>query len=90
MVGLQPGSIKQELSRLMRRTECMNFTDACTEAQALEQELQDGEVAILSQKVTVPVPRSTTAADLKELLGQIQAVLQTELMGELTKEIMGS
>lgn len=87
MVGLRPGPVKQELSRQLRRNQRLTFTDACKEAQALEQELQDGEPAILSQRVTMPT-RSTTAVDMEELKGQIRTELQVELMGEMRKEIM--
>lgn len=63
----------------------MTFADTCKEAWALEQELQDGEYAILSQRVTVPAPLSTTKADMEQLKGQIQTELQ--LMGEMRKEL---
>lgn len=62
----------------------MIFADACKETAALEQELQDGEVAILSQRVAVPAPKGPTTAGLEQLKGQIQAELQTELIGEMS------
>ena len=88
MVGLQAGPIKQELSRQMRRNERMTFAATCREARALEQELQDGEDAILSQRVTVPARSSTTTANVAQLKDQIQAELQQELIGEMRKEIL--
>lgn len=88
MVGLQPGPMKQELSRQLRRNQHLTFTDACKEARALEQELQDGEPAILSHRVTMPSPKSTIITDVEKLKGQIQAELQAELMGEMKKEII--
>lgn len=88
MVGLQAGPIKRELSRQMRRNNPMNFTDLCKEAQALEQELQDGDDAILSQRVAVPASQNTTTMNMEQLKGQIQAELQQGLMGEMKKEIM--
>lgn len=85
MVELQTEPIKQKLSRQIRQNKCMTFADTCKEAWALEQELQDGEYAILSQRVTVPAPLSTTKADMEQLKGQIQTELQ--LMGEMRKEL---
>ena len=64
MMGLQAGPIKQELSRQMWRNERMTVAATCREARALEQELQDGEDAILSQRVTVPARSSTTTANV--------------------------
>lgn len=87
MVELQTGPIKQKLSRQIRQNKCMTFADTCKEARALEQELQDGEYAILSQRVTVPAPLSTTKADMEQLKGQIQTELQQEQMGEMRKEL---
>lgn len=60
----------------------------CKEARALEQELQDGEDAILSQRVTAPAPRHTTTTNLGELKDQIQVELQQGLMREMKNEIM--
>ncbi|KAI4829061.1 hypothetical protein KUCAC02_023124 [Chaenocephalus aceratus] len=62
----------------------MTFTATCKEARALEQELHDGEDAILSQRVTAP---TTQNSNLQQLKGQIQAELQQGLMGEMRKEI---
>ncbi|KAL7868397.1 hypothetical protein SRHO_G00097810 [Serrasalmus rhombeus] len=86
MVGLLMGPIKQELSRQIWRDEHMTFTAVCKEVQALEHELQEGEDAILSQRVTAPTPRDNTA-DLKMLKGQIQVELQQELMGEMREQM---
>lgn len=88
IVGLQTGPIKQELSRQMRRNERMTFADTCKDAWALEQVLQDGKDAILSQRVTVPAPRNTTTANMEQLKDQIQVKLQQGLMGEMRNEIM--
>ncbi|KAM3608447.1 uncharacterized protein V6R79_025602 [Siganus canaliculatus] len=88
MVGLQPGPIKQELSRQIWRNETMTFTYACKEARALEQELQDGESFIVTQRVTAPTSGSATAVDLERLKGQIYMEVQTELMGEMRRELM--
>lgn len=88
MVGLQSGPMKQELNRQLRRNQRLTFTDACKEARALEQELQDGEPAILSQRVNMLSPKYTTTPDIEKLKSQIQAELQTELMGEMRKEII--
>lgn len=85
MVGLTAGPIKQELSRQMRRNERMTFAAICREARALEQELQDGEETILSQRVAAPVSRNATTVDIEHL----KAELQQGLMGEMRKEIMG-
>lgn len=54
----------------------------------MEQELQDGEAAILSQRVTAPAPQHTTTTSLGELKDQLQTELQQGLMGEIKKEIM--
>ncbi|KAM3617411.1 uncharacterized protein V6R79_005815 [Siganus canaliculatus] len=88
MVGLQPGPIKQELSRQIQRNETMTFTDACKEACTLKQELQDGESSIVTQRVTAPTSGSATAVDLERLKGQIYMEVQTELMREMRRELM--
>ncbi|XP_041920929.1 uncharacterized protein LOC121684874 [Alosa sapidissima] len=81
MVGLCAGPVKQELSRQMRRDARMTFAAACKEARALEHELQEGDDAILSQRITAPT--QDTTADLELLKTQIRAELQQGLMGEV-------
>lgn len=88
MVGLQPGAIKQGLSRQMQRYEGMTFTDIYKEAGALEQELQDGKNAILSHRVIAPAPPSAPAANMEQLIDLIQNELQPGLIREVRKEIM--
>ncbi len=87
MVGLRAGPIKQELSRQLRRNNPMTFSDMCKEARALEQELQDGEDPILSQRVAATGAHNTTV-NIEPLKDQIRAELQQGLMGEMRKEIM--
>lgn len=84
MVGLQAGPIKQELSRQLRRHERLTFQAACKEARALEQELQEGDHAVFSQRVTAP---TSSVINVEQLKDQMKAELQLGLLGELRKEI---
>uniref|UniRef100_A0AAV2K9S7 Uncharacterized protein n=1 Tax=Knipowitschia caucasica TaxID=637954 RepID=A0AAV2K9S7_KNICA len=52
MVGLRRGLVKQELSRQLRRRDGTTFKAACTEARALEQELQAEEESLVTNRVT--------------------------------------
>uniref|UniRef100_A0AAV2MDP0 Uncharacterized protein n=1 Tax=Knipowitschia caucasica TaxID=637954 RepID=A0AAV2MDP0_KNICA len=56
MVGLRRGLVKQELSRQLRRRDGTTFKAACTEARALEQELQVEEesLVVVSQLTSRP------------------------------------
>ncbi|KAL7394403.1 hypothetical protein ABVT39_025577 [Epinephelus coioides] len=60
----------------------------CKEARAQEQELQDGEDTVLSQRVSATASQNTTTVNMEPLKDQIRAELQQGLMGEMRKDIM--
>lgn len=86
IVGLCTGPIKQELSRQIRRDTTMTFTAVCSEARALERELQEEEDTTLSHRVTVPTTRDTKA-DLESLKDQIREDLRQGLIGEMKEQM---
>lgn len=49
----------------------MTFIDIFKEAQALDQELQDGEDPVSAQRNMISTPRNIVAADLEKLKGQV-------------------
>lgn len=87
MVGLKPGRVKQELSRQMRRNERMTFSEATKEARFLEQESEDGEPAVCSQRVVARSPGGVATTSTGEPPSQIRAEMQAELLKEMRKEI---
>ena len=86
IVGLRAGPIKQELSRQIRRDETMTFTAVCSEARALERELQEEEDPTLSHRVMAPTSRDTKV-DLEALKDQIRADLRQGLIGEMKEQM---
>ena len=84
IAGLQPGPIKLELTRQMRRKEGMTFTEICKEVRDLEREQHRGEYDTLSQRVATSHRQSTTGLDLD----QLRSELKDGLIGELKKEMM--
>lgn len=86
MVGLCAGPIKQELSRQLRRDEQLTFSVACKEAQALEQELQEGKEVANSQRVTAPPP-GNDRSHLEQLKSQFREELQQGPMGEMREQM---
>ncbi|CAL9687354.1 unnamed protein product [Knipowitschia caucasica] len=87
MVGLRRGLVKQELSRQLRRRDGTTFKAACTEARALEQELQAEEESLVTNRVTTYVPPKQPVMDPVQIKEQIQSELKVELLGEIKKEI---
>lgn len=86
MVGLRTGPIKQELSRQIRRDATMTFATVCSEARALERDLQEEEDGTFSHRVTAPTNRDTKA-DLESWKDQIREDLRQGLIGEMKEQM---
>uniref|UniRef100_A0AAV2JHP6 Uncharacterized protein n=1 Tax=Knipowitschia caucasica TaxID=637954 RepID=A0AAV2JHP6_KNICA len=74
MVGLRRGLVKQELSRQLRRRDGTTFKAACTEARALEQELQAEEESLVTNPLLPTKTHSKAPGFLSTPAAEGQAV----------------
>lgn len=88
--GLQPGTLRTEIHRQLRRNPQLTFSAICTEASALEREQQHGEEETWTRRTFNPRPReshpnlqTTSIPDMTQLKGELRAELQKELMEQL-------
>lgn len=91
VLGLQPGSVQTELQRRVRREPELTFQDACTEAKAMEQELEEvhAQKGVDTRRTynSPPQPPPPTPSNPSLDLSSLKEALRSELVEELRAQV---
>ncbi|XP_041967792.1 uncharacterized protein LOC121724918 [Alosa sapidissima] len=84
LMGLKPGPVQQELQRQPRRLPGLTFAETCTEAKALEKELQQEEAHVCRTQMAQLAPTATATDPTWQ---QWKDSLKSELQQELKEQV---